>query len=377
MKKQALSIIFCLLIVACTHSDKLTVNTPQQLADGWQVSSASEQGFNELKLQELINDIPTNNPKLDGLVIARHGKLVAEDYFNGYRIDSLHKIWSITKAVSGTLVGIASDKGLLNKTDPISKYLGTYVADTSTLRGITIEHLITMTSGFEWEELGGPNSSGFQLPYSKNWIEFIVNLPRIDSPSTVYNYNTGNTLLLAPILKNATGIQAHEFAVDNLFAPLGINHYEWDTQSEFWTKTQSNELPGSKAPEPIHYDEPFASLTNTGSGLRMLPRGLCKLGQLYLNNGQWNDKQIISNTWVKASVKPHFNNSTYGYHWRIKSFNNTPCYYATGFGLQAIYVFPELDLVIVLTQQHYKTMEKGNIQTEKLVLGIIKSISSQ
>lgn len=371
-------IILCLigsLFFSCVQKHKAEITPPISTTDDWEVSTPEKEGFKNSKLQETIADFVKDNPKLDGIVVVKNGKLIAETYANGYTIDSLHKIWSITKHITGTLIGIATDKGLLAETDSIYKYLNDYNFDTLSLaKGITIEHLLTMTSGFEWKELGGPKSSGFQLPYSNNWINFVLRQPHKYTPGAVFNYSTGNTLLLAPILKKATHKQASDFAIESLFAPLKITHYEWDTQSEFWSKTQGGELGGAKIPDKIIYDEPFAQLTNTGSGLRMRPRDLCKIGQLYLDSGMWKGTQIVSKQWVNASTRPHFGNTEYGYHWRLATINGYTCFYATGFGVQRIFVVPQANLVVVTTQHNYQTMPQGNKLTEELMANILDAI---
>lgn len=367
--------IACFSIYACRPSQNAPFNPPQVLNDGWHVSTAEEEGFLQNRFEEIISNIPENNSQLDGIVVARHGKLIADQYYNGYSADKLHKIWSITKPISGTALGIAVDKGLLSITDSIGDYLDNYIADSSSItRSITIEHLITMTSGIKWIELGGPSSSGFQLAYAEDWIDFVLSQPQVKSPGLEYNYSTGNTVLLAPIMKLATGSQTKEFTNQHLFTPMEITNYEWDTQSEFWTKTQSGELPGTKQPSRIEYKKPFADYTNTGSGLRMRTRDICKLGQLYLNNGKWDNQQIVSEAWVKSSIQAHYGNDGYGYHWKLMTFQEEPCYYATGFGLQRVFVFPNLDLVIALTQHHYETMPRGEDLTNFLLKDILQTI---
>ncbi|HNE46822.1 MAG TPA: serine hydrolase, partial [Chitinophagales bacterium] len=376
MKRQTFIILTILFsLTACSQKDKQTISTPQTLDDGWKISEPDNAGFDKQKLEKLIRGISSENPKLNSLVIARHGKLIADEYFNGYTPDSLQKIWSVTKSITGTIIGIAVDKGLLSEKDSIYKYLTDYIPNANSSEGaITIEHLMTMTSGFEWVELGGPKSAGFQLAYSTDWIAFTLNQPHTNVPGTIFNYSTGNAMLLAPIVKKATGQQANEFAKDNLFLPLGITNYEWDTQSEFWTKTQSGELPGAKQPTDIDYKKPFSDFTNTGSGLRMRSRDLCKIGQLYLNRGKWNENQIVSEKWINKSTQSHFGNSDYGYLWRLMNFQNNSCYYATGFGLQRIFVIPTLDLVVVMTQQHYETMPQGEKWINQFLTELLETI---
>jgi CubicO group peptidase (beta-lactamase class C family) len=376
MKTIVSLLIVAFSLIACNEKkERVMHKEPKQIKGGWEISTPEKEGFNKKQLEEVIANVSVDNPKLDGLLIARNNKLIVEEYFNGYSTDKLHKVWSITKAVTGTTLGIAVDKGLISQNDSIYKHLKNYTIDsTSTARGITVEHLITMTSGYKWVEMGGRQTANFKLPYSQDWIEHILSQPHILPVGTKYNYSTGNTLLLAPIIKNATGKQVSEFAQENLFTPLAITNYTWYTQSEFWTKQEGDEIPNVEKPAAIEYKKPFADLTNTGSGLFMRPRDMCKIGQLYLNKGKWDGEQVLSEDWIVASTQPHFNNKEYGYHWRLGTFEGYPYYYATGFGVQRIVVFPTLNMVIVLTQQHYTTMQKGNVLTNNLLREILATV---
>ncbi|MCB9252355.1 MAG: serine hydrolase [Flavobacteriales bacterium] len=357
-----------LFLQSCNKNPGKGFTIPQNLNDGWLISSPEQSGINRKKLEELIGEIEYDNPELNSLVVARHGKIIVDEYFNGYHPDSLQKIWSVTKTITGIIVGIAADNNLLSEKDSIYKHLDPYIHKfDSSKKAITVEHLLTMTSGLEWVELGGPNSAGFKLAYSKDWIDFTLSQPLIKVPGTCFNYSSGNTMLLAPIIKSSTGTQVKEYADEFLFVPLGIAKYQWDKQGEFWNKTQGGELPGAKKPVDLKFKKSFFEYTNTGSGLRMRSRDLCKIGQLYLNNGKWNGRQVVSEEWIKRSRVPHFGNSNYGYLWRLTSIGNSICYYATGFGLQRIFVFPEKDLVIVMTQKHYETMPQGEKWTNRFV----------
>jgi len=373
---KSIILILLFLLTSCLPQGNIELAVPQRLDDNWTISTPEQEGFDQQRLEQIIGEIPVKNPKLDGIVIARHGKLVVDQYFNGYSPIELHKIWSITKMITSTLLGIAMDQELLSVKDSIHQHLSDYLTSPlSSKRNITIEHLITMTSGLEWVELGGPKSTGGQLPYASDWIDFILDQPLTQPPGEVFNYSTGNTMLLAPIIKSGTGREARDFAKTHLFDRLGIEHYEWDTQSEFWTKTQNGEIPGGKPPLTLDYKEPFADYTNTGTGLRMRPRDLCKFGQLHLAKGRWDNHQIVSKDWIEASTQPHFGNNEYGYHWRLMKMQDIACFYATGFGLQRIFVFPELELVIVMIQQHYRTMPKGRTLTNQLLEDILMTIS--
>src|SRR5690606_13334193 len=145
--------------------------------------------FDDEKLDELLGSLSDENPKLNSLLISMDGDLIVEEYFNSFSQNSLQKIWSITKAISNTAIGIAVDQGLLYEKDSISQYLLDYSALlTPSTSAIKIEHLMSMTSGLGWSELGGPGSTGFQLAYSPDWIDFTLMQSLIHSPGSHFNY---------------------------------------------------------------------------------------------------------------------------------------------------------------------------------------------
>ena len=358
-----------ILFFAAYGCNPTSITTPEVLNDGWLVSTPQAEGFNEDKLIEAVKKYADNNDGLNSLLIARNGKLVVEEYYNGYDRESKQKIWSITKPVTNTLIGIAADKGYLTVEDPLTKYFN--IDSTSPKAKIEIYHLLAMSSGLEWEEMGGPGSQGFDMAYSNNWVNFVLQQPMIHQPGEVYNYSTGNTVLLAPILKNATDKPVEVFADEVLFTPLGITDYEWDKHSDFWETTAGDELPGAKKPSsPIHYQEDYI---NTGSGLRMRARDIAKIAQLHLNQGVWNKQQVVSSDWVTASTRMNGFEKDYGLNWDVDP--ATMHYFKTGFGGQIIFVAPELELVVVITQSNYRNMGEAHTLTNKLIKGVINSIN--
>lgn len=367
-----LAILFSWCILSCNEATE-DMLPPQQLNDGWEVSTPEKEGMDAALLAKAIEQ-NADNEKVDGFVVARNGRLVAEAYYNGYKADTPHKVWSVTKSVISAITGITIEEGkIASEQDSIRKYMGNYeLVMSGDKHGITIEHLLTMTSGIEWVELGGRQSAGFRVAYSPDWVEFVLSQPMSQEPGGRFNYSSGDYMLLAPIIKNATGMQADAYAEERLFAPMQISNYEWVKGSEFWTKLEGGEMPDVQKPEPpIEYPEYFAAYPHTGAGLKMLPRDMAKLGQLYLNKGIWDGKQVLPAAWVEQSVQPHYGNNEYGYGWRLAKYSvhgeETDCYYATGFGLQSIYVFPEYQLVVVFTQQNYRNMQEGSRQTQDVL----------
>lgn len=362
-----------LLLITSCQQDKRQYTYPKQLNDNWTVSTPDKEGMDLEIIKQAIPKITNDYENIDGIVVLRHGKLIVDEYFNGYDSEKPHKVFSITKSIVGALIGIAIEQGhLKTEDDSIKNYMGDYLTNKNpSLRNLTVKHILTMTTGLDWVELGDKNSQGLKVPFTNDWIEFVLSQSINSTPGTTFNYSSGNAMLLAPIIKNSTGIQADKFADEHLFSPLGIKNYEWVKMSEFWTKTEDGEIPGVEEPKSLKYDTVFSEFPSTGSGLKMRPRDIAKFGQLYLNNGQWDGKQILTEGWIKKSTQSHFNNKEYGYLWRLTEYDfndkKISCYYGTGFGLQKLYVFPTLDLVVVLTQQNYRRMPKGEKETQDII----------
>ncbi|HEY9179008.1 MAG TPA: serine hydrolase, partial [Flavipsychrobacter sp.] len=207
-----LAIIASWCTLSCNETTE-NVSAPQQLNDGWEISTPEKEGMDAALLAKAIEQ-NAGNKKVDGFVVVRNGRLVAEAYYNGYDADTPHKVWSVTKSVVSAIIGIAIEEDkIASEQDSIGKYLGAYqMVMGKNKNGITIEHLLTMTSGIEWVELGGRQSAGFRVAYSPDWVEFVLSQPIKEKPGAGFNYSSGDYMLLAPIIKNATGRQADAYA---------------------------------------------------------------------------------------------------------------------------------------------------------------------
>ena len=207
---------------------------------------------------------------------------------------------------------------------------------------ITLEHVLTMTSGLDWNEWTYPDSdtrsSIYGMVRSDDWIEFVLKRKIVHSPGEIFNYSSGLSLVLGEIIKNRTGLYANAYAEKYLFGPLGISEFSWQ-----------------QGPNGMVY-------TSGGDkGLWLRPRDMAKIGLLFINKGNWKGQQIVSSEWVNESIKSHvdafFAGSEYGYQWwrGEKSTGNRSIgvFYAAGHGGQYIFVCPSLDLVAVFTSKVY------------------------
>ncbi len=265
------------------------------------------------------------------LLVMKDNVMVLEEYYNNSGPSTIHDVMSVTKSFTSALIGIAIDKGYIQSTDQkLSDYLSP-VAD-SINRGIgdvTIHQLLTMTCGHEWFEIG-EYSEYDKWINSPDQVEYILNKPIVFPPGTKFNYSDGAAHLVSAILEEATGKSACEFAGENLFNYLGFEKVLW---------TQDN--------RGYNYG---------GVGLNITARDMIEFGRLFLNNGKYDNRQIISSEWIDTSTKTHINTSNainygenYGYFWWRGREHSLDYYFATGFGGQFIFIVPDLKIVASAT----------------------------
>jgi len=348
--------------------------SPRQGDDGWSASTAASAGLSTARLQAMETVIRSGEfKKIGSILIARHGKLVYENYFDGSDATALRNTRSATKSVTDMLVGIAIDKGLLSGVDaPILPFF----PDKQPVQNpdprkakITVEDFLTMSSLLEcddWNDFSRGNEE--RMYVIEDWIQFTLDLPIKGFPSWVkkpkdapygrsFSYCTAGATTLGGVLERATKTPVPEFAMKNLFARLGIQKVDWNFS-------------------PL-------GLAQTGGGLGLQSRDLLKLGQLYLNGGVWKNFRIVSESWVKTSTQPHTRideQNEYGYFWWLKSFKfgekSCAAFYMSGNGGNKVAVFPALDMVAVLTSTNYNTRGMHE-QTDKLLTDYILASLAQ
>ena len=257
--------------------------------------------------------------------------MVFEKYYSWGSREKFAHVHSVTKSVTSASVGIALDKGYLNSVDQkLVDFFPEYITDESDpmKKEISIRHLLTMSAGFKWNDRG-PSMRNWYL--SSNWVKSAIQLPQENTPGDIFNYNSSTSHLLSAILSKSSEISTLDFAKQYLFEPLGI-------QSAYWHQDQQGYHIG-------------------GFGLGLSARDLAKLGFLYLNNGYWNGRNIVSESWVNESTSqqiqavshPIYGKFGYGYQWWVKKVDGCNSFRAWGRRGQFIVVVPELDLVIAVT----------------------------
>jgi hypothetical protein len=230
--------------------------------ESWRTSTPEEQGMRAKTLEDMLSYIANQNHNFDSIVIIRNGYLIFEEYFdNRYSPETLHILYSVTKSITSALIGIAIDKGFI---DNVSQRLIDFFPEKNIQnlddrkKNITLEHILTMTAGFDWE---GPDDMEHTVQ-SSNPIEYILNVPMQYEPGTVWYYNGGCSHLLSAILTKVTGNSTLNFAREYLFNPLGITNVFWPID-----------------PQGIYYG---------GQDILLNSHDMAKIGYLFLNNGTWN-----------------------------------------------------------------------------------------
>lgn len=312
---------------------------PANDQDGWETAALDEAAA--APLFSVIDGVRSGLWKnIHSVLIARGGELVFETYFpgrnsNGQAVNwsrfTPHEVQSASKSYRSALIGMAIDQGLISGVD---EPLSTFFPDHSQQfkdgkESITLENVLTMSSGLEWDETGAAAgnttnslSQMYQTPAS-NWTGFVLTKPLQYSPGSTFVYNTGASIMLNDILARGTGIQVADFVREHMATPL-----------------ESANLPGVGNP--------------LGASTR--PRDMLKLGQVYLTRGMWKNTRVLSERWIDESLTERFQFNSglgYGYQWWMRTLNtDTATYrvqYAAGNGGQYIILVRELDLVIVST----------------------------
>ncbi|MDB6036696.1 MAG: hypothetical protein JWM99_537, partial [Verrucomicrobiales bacterium] len=333
---------------------RFEASIPPDLKDGLDVGSLEKAELNGGLIGTMVEQIANESHKnVDSVLLIKKGKLVVEEYFYQYDRQKLHQLRSATKSVVSGLVGIALDKKLIrSKEEPVISFFPEYqIKNLSTeKRAITLEHLLSGQSGLACED-GNAESPGEEqkMNASLDWVRFILDLPMIEPPGRTGRYCSGGVILLGRIVEKASGQRLADFAAENLFGKLGITNYRWNFK-----------------PDSSSFDD--------ACQLELRPRDMAKLGLLYMNEGQWNGKQVISREWVKTSLSKHsvVRGTDYGYLWWRQWLNvngrRMEGVTAKGNGGQRIYLWPSLDLLVVITGGNYNEQSPSDELLVKYIL---------
>ena len=302
--------------------------SPEFTGDGWEISTPEAENINQVLIEQVYKDFynGAKYPTIQSLLIIRNNKLVAEAYCKNLNDRyQLHNMMSVTKSITSILTGIALDKNLIDSIDtPVYNYLSAYFDEDYRKKSITIRQVLMMETGLEFDN----NKHSRELISEKgSSLEYVLHKELKFIPETDWYYGDGNPQLISGIIQQITGKTLAEFANEHLFEPLGIIDYQWEVLSD--------------------------KLNIGAQGLWLTPRDMGKIGLLMANNGWWKGESLLAENWVNVSTKRQSSHQNYGYYWHPIE---DKAYYAEGHGGQLIWVYPEKELVIIITSDpHAKT----------------------
>ena len=297
--------------------------------DTWRTSTPEEQGLDSGLILGMLDEIQSQKLAIHSILIVRHGYLVTEVYYPPYQQETRHPSHSITKSFTSAMVGKALQEGYIQNLQQKALEFFPDIAQEPTdprRTEITLEHLLTMSAGYNTNTLPDLYGKDASFDTARNILTYNSVLVQ---PGTSFYYDSGLPHLLSAIVQKSTGMTLRDYAEQELFRPLDITDYSWDSDP--------------------------SGITNGATGLALRPRDMAKFGYLYLQHGRWNGTQLLPEEWVQASTSKHIEtkglmnaaeDDGYGYLWWIDSFGG---FSAHGYGGQYIFVLPALDMVIVFT----------------------------
>ena len=262
---------------------------------------------------------------LHSFMLLRHGKVAAEGWWNPFQPESPHMLFSLSKSFTSTAIGIAQGEGLLNINDKVISFFPGQVPDSpsTNLQAMRVRDLLTMNTGHN------EDATGKMTQDTSSWVKGFFSLPVEHKPGTHFVYNSAATYMLSAIIQKVTGKTMVDYLAPRLFAPLGIEHPTWDN-----------------SPEGINIG---------GWGLKVRTKDIASLGQLYLQKGQWDGKQLLPVAWVEDATKKQVSNGSnpesdweqgYGYQFWMCRYG---LYRGDGAFGQYCIVFPAQDAVLAIT----------------------------
>ena len=310
----------------------------------WETAAPGDVGLDEAVLEEAAANAALSGD-IASLLVVRDGKLVFERYFNGSDASQANNVHSLSKSILSLLTGLAIDDGTLELDSTIGELLPSELVGEH--GDLTVENLLTMSGGlelseqdeahYEWERSDEPGEPSF--------VRAVLERPSVTPPGSEFAYSTGLTQVLAAAVTEATGQSLCTFAAERLFGPLGIDVEKW------WVET--------------------GGYFSGGHSLFLTPREVARVGQLVLQNGVWEDQQLVPSAWLEESLAERWDlgclrfqpvHQGYGYLWWRYDRGGHEVWNASGFGGQALFIVDDLDLLLVLTHDTSDVEEGGHQQ---------------
>lgn len=314
-------IILCFALISCNDKQQAGKSLPGSVPEAEGVSSRAIITF--------LDSASTSRHEFHSFMFLRHGKVIAEGWWNPYGPDLKHTLNSASKSFTSTAVGFAISEKKLSLDDKVVSFFPVYLPDTVSvfLSKLRIRDLLSMSTGQRRE----PQLSGDDI-----WIKSFLAMPFFSEPGTIYRYNSVASYMLSAIVKKVTGQKVIDYLTPRFFEPLAIEGMDWETDAY--------------------------GINTGGWGLRLKTEDLAKFGQFYLQKGKWNGRQLLPKKWVEeaTSLKIYQNpdmtqskrdssrDDVQGYcyqFWRAR--HNS--YQANGANGQFVLVMPDKDAVVIFT----------------------------
>lgn len=343
MKISVTAFLFYLLVLSsCSKPETKLTALPR--------STPEAEGVSSSQVLQFLQAVENSKNEVHSFMLVRHGKVIAEGWWNPYRADLKHTMYSTSKSFTSTAAGFAVAEKLLSVDNKVISFFSDQLPDTisSYLADLRVKDLLSMSVGQD------PDPTFTISPNDSNWVKSFLALPIVKKPGTTFLYNSMATYMVSAIVQKITGQKVIDYLKPRLFDPLSIEGADWEV-------------------DPM-------GINSGGWGLRVKTEDMAKLGQLYLQKGKWNGKQILPEAWVAeattATIKnsaPHLSEEEkpasdwaqgYGYQfWRCR--NNA--FRADGAYGQYIIVMPEQDAVVVLTSETPDMQDEINLVWQYLL----------
>lgn len=311
---------------------------------GWRQVLPAEVGIDPAAFDGVTARLQGEAASLSSLVVVLRGNVVYEYTANGFTPHQATDIWSSTKSITSTAIGIAIDDGLITLDDTLGQLIPTHIpseADPSVV-DITVRNLLTMRSGWLWD--GTVDYAN--LDNSADWAMRTLTLPIEAAPGELFTYNSGNTHLLSVCLQEVSGQTLQAFSQARIFGPMGV-------EIAGWRESDQGETAG-------------------GWGLSITPREMAKYGYLMLNGGVWDGERLVSENWVVQATQFQSDSTGindfglgtgYGYGWWLCDIAGYPAYFSLGYGESVIYVVPDLDVVVAAATDVVPSFDNVGLQS--------------
>jgi len=318
-------------------------------------STPEEEGVSSQSILSFVEAASKEADEIHSFMLLRHGKVIAEGWWNPYRPDLKHTLYSLSKSFTSTAVGFAVQEKLLKVDDKVISFFPEEVPDTisTNLAQMTVKDLLTMSAGMD------PDPTFRVAGLNGSWVKIFFRTPVLNEPGTKFLYNSLATFMLSAIVQKVTGEKVIDYLTPRFFEPLGITGVDWEVNSQ--------------------------GINTGGWGLRLKTEDIARAGQFYLQKGKWHGKQLLSKEWIeeattfKIDQAPEAPQSTkdssdwmqgYCYQfWRCRH----NAYRGDGAYGQYMIVLPDLDAVIAITSQTGDMQKELNLVWQYLIPGFAEN----